>query len=311
VTLSEAYAYAYDRTVADTAESAAGAQHPTFQYDLAGNGDVVLTDVSNKREGVLLTATSPAGSYFLVDGRGFVAAEILKVEGVERRIGVAPGSYRVKRRLADRLRIGEVTVAAGQLTPLDEARLRDAPFSDDPVKGTLRARWGAPRLSVGVSGLYQSFFDGSTREGLFPPAPLFGGELRLHNYLRRDWVLALDLAAGSTQSVLALPGFSVAYRFSEVTAGTSLWVEWPEGTLVPFVGARVALMLMGRDFTDASLPHQTMSTLSPGVVAGARLRLGRHLGVTVRGRVHYVLYNIDEDRSLGYWELGTLLDYEL
>ncbi len=43
VTLFEAYAYAYDRTVADTAESAAGAQHPTFSYDLAGNGDLVLT----------------------------------------------------------------------------------------------------------------------------------------------------------------------------------------------------------------------------------------------------------------------------
>ncbi len=52
VTLFEAYAYAYDRTVADTAESAAGAQHPTFSYDLAGNGDLVLTDVATRHEGI-------------------------------------------------------------------------------------------------------------------------------------------------------------------------------------------------------------------------------------------------------------------
>src|SRR5438045_311950 len=54
VTLFEAYAYAYDRTVADTAESAAGAQHPTFSYDLAGNGDLVLTDVASRHEGVYI-----------------------------------------------------------------------------------------------------------------------------------------------------------------------------------------------------------------------------------------------------------------
>src|SRR6185503_7024142 len=53
VTLSEAYAYAYDRTVADTADSTAGAQHPTFSYDLSGNGDLVLTDVAARREGLV------------------------------------------------------------------------------------------------------------------------------------------------------------------------------------------------------------------------------------------------------------------
>ena len=68
VSLFEAYAYAYDRTVADTADSAAGAQHPTFSYDLAGNGDPVLTDVASAR-GRLLATRGPSGVYFLVDGR--------------------------------------------------------------------------------------------------------------------------------------------------------------------------------------------------------------------------------------------------
>ena len=35
----------------------------------------------------------------------------------------------------DRLRVGEIDVPRGQLVALAEARLRDAPFSDDPVKG--------------------------------------------------------------------------------------------------------------------------------------------------------------------------------
>ena len=64
VTLFEAYAYAYDRTVADTAESAAGAQHPTFSYDLAGNGDLVLTDVAVRHEGVYLPREAPERGLF-------------------------------------------------------------------------------------------------------------------------------------------------------------------------------------------------------------------------------------------------------
>ena len=99
MTLFEAYAYAYDRTVADTAESAAGAQHPTFSYDLAGNGDLVLTDVAARHEGVYFPRQAPGGVYFLVDRQGFVAAEINKGDGVDRRVALAPGRYRVKRRL--------------------------------------------------------------------------------------------------------------------------------------------------------------------------------------------------------------------
>ena len=54
VTLSEAYEYAYARTVADTADTAAGAQHPTFSYDLKGNGNLVLTELGLGREGLYL-----------------------------------------------------------------------------------------------------------------------------------------------------------------------------------------------------------------------------------------------------------------
>jgi len=145
VTLFEAYAYAYDRTVADTAESAAGAQHPTFSYDLAGNGDLVLTDVAVRHEGIYIPREAPSGVYFLVDGKGFVAAEISKADGLDRRVALSPGRYRVKRRLPDRLRVGEIDVPQGRMVALAEGQLRDAPFSDDPVKGAgrvdLTSRW--------------------------------------------------------------------------------------------------------------------------------------------------------------------------
>ncbi len=310
VSLSEAYAYAYERTVADTADSAAGAQHPTFAFDLAGNGDVVLTEVAARREGLYFPAAAPPGAYFLVDRRGAVAAEVWKEAGVERRIALAPGSYKVKRRLEDRLRLGEVVVAGGQLTTLDESLLKDAPFSDDPVKG-LSAEVRA-RLSLGVSATYQSFFLTPLREGYFPPGPLFGADLLLHDFFGRGWILGADVFFGSSQNSLSLIGLgaSAPYRFSELVLSASVLREWTFEYVAPFAGIRLSAILMGRDFESAELPDQALATFSPGLVLGLRIRLPARFSLTTRGRLHYLLYNADGNRSLGYWELAQSVSYE-
>jgi hypothetical protein len=86
---------------------------------------------------------------------------------------------------------------------------------------------------------------------------------------------------------------------------------WSWGPLAPFVGARVALLLMTRHFDERVLPDQFFATLSPGVVGGARLRLGENLALVARARVHYLLYTVDEaNRSLGYWEAAAFMQYD-
>jgi hypothetical protein len=310
VTLFEAYSHAYARTVADTADSSAGPQHPTFSYELAGNGDVVLTDLRARQEGLRVPGEAPVGTYYFVNAAGLVVAELDKAEGLERRVALSPGSYRVKRRLADRLRIGEVEVRRGQTTVLEEARLRDAPFSDDPVKGAPRA----PRTSwtLGLAGGYHSFFDQPTRQALFLSTPLLGLEVGLHHYFREDWRWDFDLALGGRQATLELPTLSgVRYRYSMLSVGTALVAEWPAGAVVPFAGARLAYVVMGRDFGEAGLPDQRYAAFTPGLMGGVRLRLPGRFELTGRGRVHYLVYNVDAQRSLGYWELGALVTYRL
>jgi hypothetical protein len=307
VTLAEAYDYAYARTVADTAESAAGAQHPTFSYELRGNGDLVLTEFG-RREGLLFPAPAPAGTYYIVRG-DFIAAEVVKPAGAESRIALAPGRYWVKRRLPDRLRIGQVDISAGQLATLEEGRLRDAAFSDDPVKGARRGSL----FAVSVAGTMQTFFDAPTRDGLFPPAGLLGAELEVRDFFRRRWVVAADLAAGGARATLLRSGgVELPFRFAEVTVGGSLFREWSPaaGRLSLFLGGRVALMLMSRTFESSAIPHQSFSTFSPGLLAGLRYRLAGGLGAMLRARVHYLLYNVEENRSLGYSELGAALSYD-
>jgi hypothetical protein len=308
VTLFEAYAYAYDRTVADTAESAAGAQHPTFSYDLAGNGDLVLTDVAVRNEGVYIPREAPSGVYFLVDGKGFVSAEISKADGVDRRVALSPGRYRVKRRLPDRLRVGQIDVPRGQMVALAEGQLRDAPFSDDPVKGATRVDLSS-RWSLGAGATYQSVFAAPSGASLFPPTGMLAVDLSLRNFLRKDWVWSFDVAAGSTDGVVASVG--APFRFSEASIASSVLVEWPGRYLTPYVGGRLAMLLMGRRFTDDIYPQQFFSTLSPGVVGGVAFRIMKNTSLVGRGRLHYLLYNVDEDRSLGYWELAAMVSHDL
>jgi hypothetical protein len=306
VTLAEAYDYAYGRTVADTADSAAGAQHPTFSYDLRGNGDLVLTEFA-RHEGLLVPAAAPAGTYYV--GRGeFIAAEVVKPAGADQRIALPAGRYWVKRRLADRLRIGQIEVTAGQVATVEEARLRDAPFSDDPVKGAA----SGSLFALALAGSVQAFFDAPTRDGLFPPTALVGAELEVRDFFRRGWVVGADLAAGGARATLQRPGVALPFRFSEASLGASLFREWrlSGGSLSLLFGGRAALMLMSRTFDAPELPHQSFSTFSPGLLAGLRYRLWGGVAAVARARVHYLLYNVEENRSLGYWELAAAVAYD-
>ena len=312
VTLSEAYAWAYERTVASTADSAAGPQHPTFSFDLAGNGDLVLTDVAERHEGLRIPASAPTGPYFIIDARGVVVAEAVKLEA-ERLIALAPGAYTIKRRLADRLRIGAVDVEAGQISTVDETKFQNAKFSDDPVKGTGISSIFSRHWSLSASGQYEAVFDRPTNAGgYFPSAPLLGAEATLHNFFGRGFALSIDGGYGWTTGLVSGPLLGeLTYNYALVTFGASLFYEWFQGDrFIPFAGIHLSFNIMSREFTDTALAKQTYSTFTPGIVGGLKIRLSKNVSVVARARVHYLLYNVDETRNLGSADFGALLDYE-
>jgi Caspase domain len=312
VTLSEAYAYAYERTVAATADSAAGPQHPTFSFDLAGNGDLVLTDVLERREGLTIPSGAPRGTYLIVDARGVVVAEAVKAE-TQRLIAVPPGAYTLKRRLPDHLRIGQVQVVEGQVAVVDEALFKNARFSDDPVKGTGLSGTFARHWSVSATGTYQAVFDRPTAQGgYFPSAPLVGAEAVVHNCFGRGFSLSLDGLYGWSGGTVASPLLgSLPYHYTLVSAGVGALYEWrQDGTFIPFGGVHLSFNFMTRAFDDTTLATQSYSVFTPGAFVGLKVRLTRTLSVLARARFHYLLYNVDVTRSLGTADFGVLLDYE-
>ena len=319
VTLSEAYEYAYARTVAETAETAAGAQHPTFSYDLKGNGNLVLSELGLGREGLYLPAAAPAGIYYLVDaGRGVVAAEVMKAAQRRSRASrCGPGRYKVKRRLADRLRIGEVQVAA---RPLRHPR-RGQPARRPVLRRSGEGRRGprlASRYSLSVGATMQAFFDADTRNSLFPPTGLLAAELQLRHFFRRDWVWAVDLALGGSRATLVTEsaGAALPFRFAELNVGTlAVHRMAAAGRALDAVRGRAAglsvdvAQVRGRGGGDPRpVPQHVLAGRAGRPAAAASAAVSRQPPAR---RVHYLQYNVEDNRSLGYWELGAVLAYDL
>ncbi len=307
VTLAEAYAYAYSRTVASTADTAAGVQHPAYLYDLGGAGDVVLTEVGTPA--ALVFPTSAEGTYVILDGAHRAVAEVAKPAGASRRLALPAGSYTVKKRLAagDGLLVSDVRLASGPVE-LDEARMRRVALSEDPQKGFGGVRWS---LLGGLGA--QRFFGPAASSGYFPPVGLGGVELMAREDLGHRLAWGLDLALGGGTSTLGLAGVDpIAVRFYEISGGASLWRDLDAGPVTFSLGGRLAFVYLGRTFPDRNdLQPQWFFTITPGLTAAASWHFSERWSAVARLRGHYLFYNVDQNMSLGYAELLLGAEYAL
>ncbi len=308
VTLSEAYAYAYARTVGSTVSSAGGVQHPVFLYDLGGAGDVVLSDLG-PLEGGLAFPAEAEGLYVVLDRSGRAVAEVAKAPGAERRLALPRGRYYAKKRLADGSGLLVARVEVGdEVLPLVDDRMDRVPLSRDPQKG-----WDGARVALVAGAGVQRFFSRAARDGLFPPATLVGLEIAVRDDLGRGLAWGFDLAAGGGDGEVILPGVApIPVRFAELAGGASLWKDFRHGPVTLSAGGRVAFTLLGRSFPGGmELPSQYFFTVTPGLTGAVSWRFGRSLSAVARARVSYLFYDVDEDRSLGFAEGLLGVEYAL
>ncbi|HEY5451753.1 MAG TPA: caspase family protein, partial [Polyangia bacterium] len=80
VTLQEAYQFASQETLARTERSQAGPQHANYDFDLAGTGDLVVTDVRGTQSGLVLTPEL-GGRITVREASGALVAELRKPPG--------------------------------------------------------------------------------------------------------------------------------------------------------------------------------------------------------------------------------------
>jgi hypothetical protein len=94
VTLNEAYGFAFSETLGDTLSSRGGAQHPAYDINLSGTGDVVMTDLRETSASLVL-AESLDGRFFIKDLHGTLVVELYKPHGRRVEIALPPGAYKV------------------------------------------------------------------------------------------------------------------------------------------------------------------------------------------------------------------------
>jgi hypothetical protein len=147
VSLDEAYRYAYHQTLLETAATAVGGQHVTFEADLKGHGEVPLSYPRAATSAIVLPARLE-GQALVEDKRAHtVVAETYKARGAAVRVAVAPGDYEVIVRHGSTL--SHCDVSGGGEVDLDHCR--DEQIRNEATKGPLGPRFTRPtRIELGV-----------------------------------------------------------------------------------------------------------------------------------------------------------------
>jgi hypothetical protein len=125
VTLQEAYQFASQETLARTERSQAGPQHAAYEFDLAGTGDMVVTDVRGTQSGLVLTPEL-GGRITVREASGALVAELRKPPGNTIELGLDPGAYVVAMDSGSTIFQADVALTAGKHTPLAAAAFHAA-----------------------------------------------------------------------------------------------------------------------------------------------------------------------------------------
>jgi len=117
VTLNELYRFAYAETMMKTETSMHGTQHPSYDIQISGSGDVVLTDIKEISAGLVI-AEDVIGRISIRDSSDFLVAEVTKTARKPMELGLEPGLYRIVFQQGDNFYRAEKTLSESRRTNL-------------------------------------------------------------------------------------------------------------------------------------------------------------------------------------------------
>ena len=274
VTLNEAYRFAFDETLARTVATQAGPQHPAYDFQLAGTGDVVMTELAQATARMVLPAGLTGRVFVRSAASGRLLLELGKTRGRQVTMAVPKGAYHVSVERPLEVLQGRVALVEGQSLPLDDSVLSPVPREVTASRGPTEPAAGQTGSPVHVSscagaGAYQLEIFGAT---LWPSVDT-----------------ASDPVADRVCTSLWLVGlFGERYMLDgvQVALGVPRVLQGVRGLQLAFVGNR----------NDRDLRGVQWST-------GFNWTGGDGLGVQVAG-----LYNVVEDRQRGI-QLAGIVNY--
>jgi hypothetical protein len=154
VTLQEAYAYAYARTIESVTASGGGSQTPVFDINLKGAGELVLSDLTRSQARLTLDIDRP-GEWVIASMGGAQVARFVKAPGPVV-FAIDPGTWRLRTRTGDFyaedvIHLGDSAQAI--LTEQDLSRWRRVPAGRKGLGSSMTVVAAGAIGSGGVSGL--------------------------------------------------------------------------------------------------------------------------------------------------------------
>jgi len=305
VTLSESYDYVYKETVMRTSGTRSGSQHPTFEWELSGEGDVVLAELDPAGSRLLFPAEL-GGTFavFDVERRSFVGE--VELADADRALAVRPGRYLVQRRYPTHLLVADLRIKDGESLDLSGAAFEPVEYEDDAAKGTIDKKIevaNRPHTAIRL------IFGGAAPSQEDIKNKYFSGVGLAGAGVRADWDqkwAGVDIAAGTWPGQITPIDDPVKATFTLTTGGVEAgWASRP-AAIRAGVGLRLAGTYMQRDFDDDQLDTDAISTLSPGVTTWVGW-WPNNFQLDLNLRVMRIPYNLDEQGGFGVSEmyLGT------
>jgi hypothetical protein len=156
VTLSEAYRYAYNRTLVATAATAVGKQHVTLETELRGKGEMILTRPAEASSALNLPGEMDGEVLVHKEPKKTVVAEISKAKGDPVRLAFPPGEYVTYVRVGDEVLKCELALDEGKTLALRLDDCTEAEPEEIGIKGEAKREAWYERfgLEVGMGGIW-------------------------------------------------------------------------------------------------------------------------------------------------------------
>jgi hypothetical protein len=296
VTLNEAYQFAFNETLGRTVETKGGAQHPSYDINLSGTGEVVMTDL-RQTSATLVLGEQLDGRFFVRTAKQELVVELFKPYGRRVELGVEPGTYEVRVEREAAVLLAKPTVAEGARVVLEPAQF--TPTTPEPT----RARGGFVPPTFAVTGRNRlELHIGSWRvPGLSKAPSVAAGTdsfdvatgLQYNRFLREDLALTFGVRAmASTSSTVSASGaFSGSFSIVSVPLGVRwnpMKGELHTRSVKPYLAVGLGPVIgsssgAGTSFDSSFAGARTRASVGGTVGAGVDFHLGRHFTLGVEG----------------------------
>jgi hypothetical protein len=283
VTLDEAYQFAYQETLARTLKTLGGTQHPAYDMNLVGTGNVVITDVRQTSAGLLLSEEL-AGRLFIRNENNQLVAELQKPAGRAIELGLEPGKYTLDLQRQPQIALATVELKSGERLILKNSAFQSATTEPTAARGEPGAGTQAPqplpvlaspfrssRIELGITG-----WPGSGGTAAIQSSA--GGTLAYWYRPRANLAVGIALSGGyggigpGISDVFSITPVVRYYIFKSALA-TALNPYLKAGA-GPYIGSQVGPGI------------ETLTAFGASFGGGLDLRLSRRFFVFVEGGYH-------------------------